>query len=74
MGLWRRTVPRLAVKYKGTTSMWVRKIARSHGVPNSTLQDRINGAVSKKEANQAKQRLSPSEEDTLRDWMLELAS
>jgi hypothetical protein len=60
------------IMYRGTIP--VRKIARSYSVPNSTLLDRKNGAVSKKEANQAKQRLSPSEEDALRDWMLELAS
>ena len=60
------------IKYRGTIQ--VRKIARSHGVPNSILRDRINEAVSKKEANQAKQQLSPGEEDALRDWMLELAS
>jgi hypothetical protein len=34
----------------------------------------MKGGMSKLEANQATQRLSPSEEDALQDWMLELAS
>jgi hypothetical protein len=37
------------IKYEGTIP--ARKIARSHGVANFTLHDRINGVVSKYEAS-----------------------
>jgi hypothetical protein len=60
------------IKHGNTTS--VRKIARAHGVVLSTLQARINGGLSRLEANQAMQRLTAGEEDALQDWMLELAS
>jgi hypothetical protein len=53
---------------------FVRKIAQAHGIVLSTLRARINGGLSRLEANQAMQRLSAAEEDALQDWMLELAS
>ena len=45
-----------------------------HGVSKSTLQDHIHDAISKIEASQNMQRLSPREEEALAEWMLLLAS
>src|SRR5579862_4028098 len=51
------------IENKGVTS--IRNIACSYGVVYSTLQRRINGCISQLEANQAMQRLTPSEEDAI---------
>ena len=57
---------------KGALSM--RSAARTYGVGYSTLRDRINGAIPKVLAIQARQRLLVGEEECLRDWILQLAS
>src|SRR5271170_3508751 len=54
-------------------TMSIRKIAKVYGVSQSTLQKQTKGTISKAEANQALQRLSPGEEDCLRDWCMQLA-
>ena len=51
----------------------IRKLAMRFGVPASTLHDRTKGAISKVEAIQAKQLFSPGEEETLKDWCIQLA-
>ena len=51
----------------------IRKLATKFGVPSSSLFGRIKGAVSKAEAIQAKQLLCPGEEESLRDWCIQLS-
>jgi len=48
----------------------VRKACLDWGVPRGTLQDRIKGRVSLKEAHEPFQRLSPVQEQRLTDWIL----
>ena len=48
----------------------VRKAHLDWGVPRSTLQDRIDGRVSQKEAQEPYQRLSMVQEQRLTDWVL----
>jgi hypothetical protein len=48
----------------------VRKACLDWGVPRGTLQDRINGRVSLKEAHEPYQRLSLVQEQRLTDWVL----
>jgi transposase len=50
------------------------KAAKKHGVNYSTVRNRCKGAVSKKETNQAKQRLSVAEEEAIRKWVLQLGA
>jgi hypothetical protein len=52
----------------------IKKAARIFGISYSTLRGRINGAVSKQQANQAMQRLTVAEEEAIRDWLLSMAS
>src|SRR6266480_1859128 len=52
----------------------IKKAARIFGVSWTTLQGRINGAVSKAQAGQMRQRLSVAEEEVIRDWLLDLSS
>ena len=48
----------------------VRKACLDWGVPRGTIQDRIKGSVSRKEASEPFQRLSPVQEQRLTDWVL----
>ena len=48
----------------------VRKASLDQGVPRVTLQERINGRVSRQEANEPYQRLSPVQEQRLTDQVL----
>jgi hypothetical protein len=48
----------------------VRKACLDWAVPRATLQDRINSRVSRSEANEPSQRLSPVQEQRLTDWVL----
>jgi hypothetical protein len=48
----------------------VRKAGLDWGVPRGTLQERINGRVSRQEANEPYQRLSLVQEQRLTDWVL----
>ena len=57
---------------KGKPSL--KKAAKMYSIGYSTLRDRKNSAILKAEASQAMQRLSPVEEEVLRDWILKLAS
>ncbi|SLM37042.1 HTH CenpB-type DNA-binding domain [Lasallia pustulata] len=50
------------------------KVAESHKVAYSTLRDRKNGVIVKKEANQAMQKLTPVEEDIIALWVTTLAT
>jgi hypothetical protein len=45
-----------------------------YGINHVTLGSRIHGKRSRKDANHAMQRLSPAEEDSLQDWVLQLES
>lgn len=53
-----------------TNGMSIQKAGREYGVPRSTLQDRIKGALSKQEAHEHEQRLSQVQEDHLAQWVL----
>jgi 4-hydroxybenzoate polyprenyltransferase len=48
----------------------VNKAAAAHGVTRSTLQDRIKGTTTPRQANEHRQKLSPIQEKRLRDWIL----
>ena len=48
----------------------MRKAYRDYGVPRSTIQNRIKGHVSMKEAKEPYQRLSLVQEQRLTDWVL----
>ena len=50
------------------------KVARETGIPRATLQGRQNGAQTHREAAQASQRLSPSQEAHLGQWVLAQAA
>jgi hypothetical protein len=50
-----------------------RSLAKLFRISKTTLQRRIDRVPSKKEASQAIQRLSPGEEEALRDWIIQLA-
>jgi len=50
----------------------ITKIARQHGIPKSTLTDRINGRKAASVRNQHFQRLSPEEEAAICGWILRL--
>src|SRR4051794_38857437 len=50
----------------------LRKAARKYGVSWETLRDRKNGAKSKAEEAQARQRLTVQEEESLRKWLCQL--
>lgn len=52
----------------------VRKIARQHGIAESTLRGRINGAKSYEVSHQQFQRLTFEQEEALADWILLMAS
>lgn len=53
-------------------TLLIRKAARQHGISYRTLIDRIQGAVSKQEANEAMQKLIPTEELCLIEWTEDL--
>ena len=59
-------------RWKEDKTIPVAKIARKHGVPRSTLQGRIDGAVSKTVRQRNQQKLFPEEETALHDWILRL--
>ena len=48
----------------------VRQASLDWGPPRNTLQDRIDGRISRSEAAQPYQRLSPVQEQRLTDWVL----
>jgi len=45
--------------------------ARAYGVPPSTFNDRLNGKLPRRFAHQHEQRLTPTQEAFLTDWVLE---
>ena len=45
--------------------------ARAYGVPQSTFHDRISGKQPQRIAHQHEQRLTPTQEDFLTNWVLE---
>ena len=46
------------------------KASQEHGVPRSTIRNRINGHISRIEAHEPQQRLSLVQEQRLTDWIL----
>jgi hypothetical protein len=50
----------------------LRKAASKHGIAYTTLQNRSKGAIPRKDADQAKQRLSVQEEAAVHKWILQL--
>jgi hypothetical protein len=55
---------------KGT--ILINKVAFENGVHESTLRRRIGGLVSRKQAYEAMQKLTPAEERSLKEWILRL--
>ena len=55
----------------GTLS--IRKASRIYRVGYSTLRDRINGAIPDADSCENRQRLTPSEEAAIAEWLLLLA-
>jgi transposase-like protein len=49
----------------------IRAIARKWSVAPSTLSDRVNGAIGRREGHQMQQLLSPAQEEILVNWILE---
>jgi len=47
-------------------------VAFENGVHESTLRRRIGGSVSRKQAYEAMQKLTPAEERSLEEWILRL--
>ena len=48
----------------------VRKASIAHGIPYSTLKDRLHSAQTRTESHVHQQRLSPIQEKRLVDWIL----
>jgi hypothetical protein len=61
-----------AANSKAKGSLSVTKAAQNYYLYESTLRRRIAGGVSRKQAAQAKQRLTPGEEQSLHDWIVRL--
>jgi hypothetical protein len=53
-----------------TNGQSIRKAALNWGVPRATLHQRIHGRESRKEAFTGMQRLSPTQEKHLTQWIL----
>ena len=49
-----------------------KKAARTHGVPSSNLQRRIEGKMNSTERGQSQQKLSPEEETAIANWIIRL--
>ena len=47
-----------------------RQASLKWGLPRATLHDRLNGRISRAEASQPFQRLSPVQKQRLTDWVL----
>ena len=47
----------------------MRKVAKQYGIPKSSLHDRVNGKMTRKEEHQRRQKLSPQEELTIVNWL-----
>lgn len=50
----------------------ISEAAEAHGLARSTLQDRLRGGVSCREARVLQQNLTPAEEDAIKHWILRL--
>ena len=60
--------------WKANPKLSIRKAHRQFGVSYTTLYGRIKGAKPRKEASQARQRLSVGEEEALQDWIIQLSN
>jgi len=49
----------------------VREAAKLHGIPKSTLSDRLHGSTSKSDSKLEARRLSPAQENSVADWCLD---
>ncbi len=56
----------------GNRILSITKAAKQHGIPKSTLVDRVNGSQSNSVAHEDQQRLSSGEEAALLAWVLRL--
>jgi len=56
------------------TFVHVRQAARATGTTRSTIHRHLNGGLSKREAQQSRQQLSPDEEHALAKWVQRLSS
>ncbi|KAF2229993.1 hypothetical protein EV356DRAFT_474489 [Viridothelium virens] len=52
-------------------SLSINSAADAYGVPRTTLRRRLHGYQIRQKSHQHEQRLSPNQEDFLRDWILE---
>lgn len=60
------------VRYNSQREILIREVALNYGVHWETVRDRISGSVSRKEASQGMQRLSPFEEGVIEKCCLRL--
>lgn len=63
---------RLALEAYKKDPKSMRKVAKQYGIPKSSLHDRVNGKMTKKEEQQRRQKLSPQEELAIVNWLLRL--
>jgi len=61
-----------AWKSDGNTDS-IRKLATKFGVPYASLHGRTKGVLSRKEYYEHQQLLCPGEEESLKDWCIQLA-
>ena len=47
----------------------MRKVAKQYGIPKSSLHDRVNGKMTRKEEHQRRQKLNPQEELAIVNWL-----
>jgi hypothetical protein len=52
-----------------STGTSIRRAARDYGVPRATLQDRRAGRQARSDAHTHRQKLSPTQESRLADWI-----
>ena len=52
--------------------MSIRAAAEAHGIPFSTLQDRLKGATTKRKSHLKQQLLSPTDEKAIIRWIKDL--
>jgi hypothetical protein len=53
----------------GSSKFSVRAAASQYGIPRSTLQGRLNGSQSRKDAHIQEQKLTPAQESLLTEWI-----
>ena len=60
---------RLALEACKSHQKSMRKVAKQYGIPKSSLHNRVNGKMTRKEEHQRRQKLSPQEELAIVNWL-----